>query len=75
MVSEPNRQGCLWCGRPFQLRHGGSPKRFCSSAHRIAFWSALRRWAERALAAGVINLDQIRNGDPAACTLLPGGDS
>ena len=44
---------CLWCGHPFQARRGGSPKRFCSPAHRIAFWSALRRWAERAVAAGV----------------------
>jgi hypothetical protein len=41
----------------------------------MAFWSALRRWAERAVAAGALNVDQIRNGAAAACTLLPGGIS
>jgi hypothetical protein len=66
---------CLWCDRPFRTRRGGSPKRFCSAAHRVAFWSALRRWGERAVAARVLTLDQIRNADPAACTLLPGGIS
>jgi len=45
---------CLWCGHPFQARRGGSPKRFCSAAHRIAFWSALRRWAELAVASGAL---------------------
>jgi hypothetical protein len=71
---------CLWCERPFQVRRGSSPKRFCCGAHRLAFWSALRRWAERAVAAGVltvdhIRIDHIRNGDPGAWTLLPSGNS
>jgi hypothetical protein len=35
------------------------------------FWSALRRWAERALSAGVLTIADIKNGDLAACT-LPG---
>jgi hypothetical protein len=43
---------CAWCDRPFPARRGGSPQRFCCAAHRIAFWSALRSWAERAVAAG-----------------------
>jgi hypothetical protein len=62
---------CLWCERPFLARRGGSPKRFCSAAHRMAFWSALRRRAERMVAAGVLTVADIRNDDPAACTLLP----
>ena len=33
------------------------------------FWSALRRWGERALAAGVVAISDIRSGDPASCTL------
>ena len=66
---------CIWCGRPFRARRGGSPKRFCSAAHRISFWSALRRWAERAVAAGVLTVDHVRNRDPGACTLLLGGKS
>jgi hypothetical protein len=35
----------------------------------MAFWSALRRWGERAIDAGVFTVADIRNGDPAACTL------
>jgi hypothetical protein len=66
---------CLWCGRPFVARRGGSPQRFCPPAHRMAFWSALRRLGEHAVATGVLTVDQVRNGDPAACTLLPGGIS
>jgi hypothetical protein len=41
----------------------------------MAFWSALRRWGERAVAAGVLTIADIRNGAAAACTLLPGGFS
>jgi hypothetical protein len=75
MTSPPISGACLWCGRPFPARRGGSPQRFCCSAHRMAFWSALRRWAERAVAAGVLSLDRIRKGDPEACTLLAGAIS
>jgi hypothetical protein len=75
VTTQPSDQACLWCGRPFQARRGGSPKRFCSAAHRIAFWSALRGWAERAVAAGFLTIDHIRSGDPAACTLLSGASS
>jgi hypothetical protein len=71
MTTPPNARVCLWCERPFPARRGGSPKRFCCAAHRIAFWSAVRRWAERAVAAGVLSLDQIRKGALEACT-LPG---
>ena len=39
------------------------------------FWSALRRWGERAVAAGILTIADIRRGDPAACTLLPGATS
>jgi len=66
---------CLWCGRPFSVRRGGSPKRFCSAAHRTAFWSALRRWGERAVAAGILTVGDIRNSAAAACTLQLGSNS
>jgi hypothetical protein len=62
---------CLWCEKPFKLRRGGSPLRFCGSKCRATFWSALRRWGERAVAAGILTIADIRNGDPIACTLLP----
>jgi hypothetical protein len=60
---------CLWCNNRFTPRRGGSPQRFCSAEHRSLFWSALRRWAERTLAAGVLTIADIRGG--TACT-LPG---
>jgi hypothetical protein len=72
-MTTPGDRACLWCGRPFRTRRGGSPQRFCSTAHRTAFWSASRLWAERAVAAGVLTLDQIRKGAPEACTLLSAG--
>jgi hypothetical protein len=66
---------CEWCQRPFQPRRGGSPQRFCRSKCRTAFWAALRRWGERAVAARILTIGDIRAGDPAACTLLLGAIS
>jgi hypothetical protein len=66
---------CLWCKRRFVARRGGSPKRFCCAAHRMAFWSAARRWAERAVVSGFLSVDDIRNGVGEACTLRPGASS
>jgi hypothetical protein len=57
---------CSWCGRPYRPRRGGSPRRFCAASCR----TALRRWGERAIRAGVLTVADIKNGDPAACTLL-----
>ena len=71
-MTHPSDSACLWCGHPFRARRTGSPKRFCSAAHRIEFWSALRRWAERAVAAGALTVDQIRNA-ARACTLASRG--
>jgi hypothetical protein len=62
---------CEWCEQPFRPRHGGSPQRFRGSKCRAGFWSALRRWGERAVAAGILTIDDIKNANPAACT-LPG---
>jgi hypothetical protein len=66
---------CLLCDRPFQARRtGGTPKKFCSPAHRNAFHTAARKWAEKAVAGGRITLDDLK-ADPAACTLISGGIS
>src|SRR6516162_5201823 len=61
---------CLWCTAAFTLRRGGSPKKFCSARCRHEFHSRARRWAEAAIAAGILTAADIRNGDPAACTLV-----
>jgi hypothetical protein len=66
---------CLWCRRPCSARRGGSPKRFCCAAHRTAFWSAARRWAERAVVSGLLSVDDLRNGAGEACTLFAGANS
>src|SRR6202040_4317978 len=71
MTVQPGEAKCSWCGRDLQVRRGGSPQRFCSTEHRSLFWSTLRRWGARAVAAGILTIADIRNGDPAACT-LPG---
>jgi hypothetical protein len=63
---------CEWCNTSFQPRRGGSPQRFCASKCRTAFWSALRRWGERAINAGILSVTDIRGCDPEACTLLAG---
>jgi hypothetical protein len=67
VVAEPC---CLWCHHPLIPRRGGSPKRFCCAQHRTAFWQAARRWAERAVAAGILTIGDLKKGAPEACTLL-----
>lgn len=66
---------CLWCGRSFVPRRGGSEQRFCSPRHRHEFHVAARRFAERAIAAGSLTIEDLKNGDAAACTLHVGGNS
>jgi hypothetical protein len=61
---------CLWCNRSFRPRRGGSPQRFSCAAHRAAFHSAARRWAERVVALGRLSIADLK-ADPAAHTLLP----
>src|SRR4051794_17486369 len=60
---------CRWCTKQFKARRGGSPQCFCGPRCRTAFWSALRRWGERAVATGVLIIADLRDADPAACTL------
>jgi hypothetical protein len=65
---------CLWCCRPFRARRrGGSPQKFCCAALRTAFHSTARRWAERAVAAGILRVADLK-AVPAACTLSQGGN-
>jgi hypothetical protein len=67
--------GCAWCENPFTRRRGGSPQRFCSIHCRTAFWSALRRSAERALIAGTVSIDGLRDGRLEACMLQAGHEA
>jgi hypothetical protein len=56
------RRPCLWCGHAFTPRAtGGSAQQFCAAACRHEFHRAARRWAEWAVAAGVLSIDELRN--------------
>jgi hypothetical protein len=59
---------CPWCGSPFkpERRRHGSAQRFCSTVHRHAFGTALRRWAVIELAAGRISIDALRAAQQSA---------
>jgi hypothetical protein len=59
MLNQEILPSCQWCEEPFRARRGVTAQRFCCSAHRTAFWTALRRRGKRAVAAG-----QIREGAP-----------
>jgi len=72
-VSDP--AACLWCGGSFEPHRGGSPQRFCGPECRAAFWTALRRWGDQAIADGVLTIAELKDGAPAACTLLQRGSA
>jgi hypothetical protein len=62
VMIEDRPASCQWCERHFRVRRGGSPQRFCGAKCRTMFWSALRRWGERAVAAGIVTIADLRNG-------------
>ena len=67
---------CLWCNRPFaRRRSGGSRQMFCGPSHRTSFHTAARRWAERAIASGVLTVAELQNGTAAAYTLARGHEA
>jgi hypothetical protein len=70
-----NATNCLWCKRAFKAHKGGTARRFCSINCRHEFHSSARRWAERAVASGMLSIAELRGGDPAACTLAGDGKS
>jgi hypothetical protein len=75
-VLEPDRptnarlQGCLWCSGPMAAGQRGSPRRFCSGAHRSAFHSAARRFVSRMIGEGRLSVADL-HGARKACTLQP----
>jgi hypothetical protein len=72
MMPEPSPT-CPWCGKPFTPRlRGGSRQTFCGTRCRQGFHAGARRWAERAVECGALTVADLRNADPAACTLARG---
>jgi hypothetical protein len=52
---------CVWCNSPFPLkRRRGSPQKFCSAAHRHAFWSAARCWVMQELRAARLTVKALK---------------
>jgi hypothetical protein len=63
---------CAWCGRAFMPRTtGGKRQVFCRPACRRSFDAAGRRWVAEAIAAGTLNLDELRNCAAGTRALLP----
>lgn len=53
---------CPWCGQPFEVKSiGAHRKRFCSPACKGRYHTALRRWAQKALAEGELSLEDLRS--------------
>ncbi|MCZ6674230.1 MAG: hypothetical protein O7C75_14980, partial [Verrucomicrobia bacterium] len=62
-----------WCDKPFERRTtGGSPQRHCSTDCRLAFHRAARRWAEKAVLAGRLTVEELKDADCTAYTLVGG---
>lgn len=47
---------------------GGHAQRFCTALCRLAFHAAARRWTVDAIEAGVLSIENIRNGAQPTCT-------
>jgi hypothetical protein len=61
LTNVPAKAHCLWCDRVFTLRvTGGSAQKFCTRAHRQAFWIAARRWTLLALDAGLLSVECLK---------------
>lgn len=60
---------CRWCAGPFDAKTvGGNRKSFCSLQCKAEFHRSLREWAQKALDAGNITLDDLRSGQNPSYT-------
>jgi hypothetical protein len=70
MTTEPEPI-CPWCERPLMGRRGGGSRQiFCGADCRHQFHRSARQWAEQAVAAGLLTIDDLKNGPRTACTLV-----
>ena len=59
---------CLWCGRPFTFRKvGAQAKKFCSVPCKNRYNTALRQWAQQAVALGQLSVTDLK-AVQASCT-------
>jgi len=59
---------CLWCGRKFDPRKGGSPQDFCRPAHKRALETAARRYVRHEIAQGRLTVLKVKTGTKRART-------
>lgn len=60
---------CPWCGEPFEpVKRGAHEKRFCRIECKRAFEQAARRYAYRAIATGMLTVEQMRQISGAEVT-------
>ena len=71
--SAPTTDCCLWCGRSYEARKdGGKRQRFCSPAHRRAFYHAAGLWMAAAIETGLVSRALLRKGLASNAALLLG---
>lgn len=71
MSAAPNGSVCLWCDRPITRKHRrGSEQKFCSAAHRMAFWTAARRWVARMIESGSLTLEDLKRPSAKRARLI-----
>ncbi len=59
---------CLWCARPFTFRKvGAHAKKFCSVPCKNRYHTALRQWAQQAIALGRLSVTDLK-AVQASCT-------
>ena len=62
------RGRCRWCARPFTVRKvGAHAKKFCSVPCKNHYHTALRQWAQQAVALGQLSVTDLK-AVQASCT-------
>ena len=54
---------CSWCGNSYTAKGRGSRQRFCRATCRAHFHTAARRWTEREITAGRLQIEDLRRDE------------
>jgi endogenous inhibitor of DNA gyrase (YacG/DUF329 family) len=59
---------CPWCDQPFEAKKiGAHAKKFCSALCKNRYHTALRQWAQQAIALGQLSVADLK-AVQASCT-------
>ncbi len=65
---------CLWCAGPFPAKSvGAHQKKFCSVPCKNRYHTALRQWAQQAVALGQLSVTDLK-AVQASCTTSEQGN-